>query len=134
MSAGESILRYDADGMPHIIHDHGRRHEVCDALEKVLSEDGCVHGGGNLFWRAGQPVKVISQKLPSKCGIARPDGALVVHPVSAAHLQEIAGWAATHWKVERQGRASPNRLPPLDGGDVSGPRPLPPPAAAGVIP
>ncbi|HCZ13493.1 MAG TPA: hypothetical protein DHV85_02620 [Candidatus Accumulibacter sp.] len=90
---------FDADGHRLILHDPGRLPEILDELGAALAEYG-----GNLFVYTNRLVRIyVAPELPGK-GISRARGALVLHPVDAAHLAEIAGRAAIHkrWDVKSE--------------------------------
>lgn len=89
---------FDADGRRVIQHDPGRLPEILDQLGAALAERG-----DNLFvWGAGlSRVHVLAEAAVGP--VRRQKGAVVLHPVSVAHLAELAGRAAVHEKYD--GRA-----------------------------
>lgn len=89
------VLAYDASGQPIIKHANGRYPEILDAAGKVLAAKPDL----NIYVNSGRLVRVTESQKKSN-GIERPDGALVLHPIEAAHMVELMGIAARHQKYD----------------------------------
>lgn len=85
---------FDADGVRIIQHKNGHLPAILDLLEVALSESPGLH----VFRYAGRLARVYQADQPKDKRIKRPAGAIMVHPVEAAHLVELAGRAAKHQK------------------------------------
>jgi len=96
---------FNADGRRVIQHDPGKLPEVLDQLGAALAEHA-----GNLYIYAGRLVRVYSVPEAQNGSVHRPRGALVLHPVDAAHLVELAGRAALHERFD----ARADRYKPCD--------------------
>lgn len=89
----------DARGaaLPVIYHNAGQLPEILDQLGAALAKVD------DLFVWAGQLVRL--HRLPMAAGSAalrRPEGAVILVEVDAAHLCEIAGRAALHMKYDKR--------------------------------
>jgi putative DNA primase/helicase len=96
---------FDAGGRRVIRHDPGRLPEVLDQLGAALA----VHTG-NLYVYAGRLVRVYAVPEAQSGRVHRPRGALILHPIDAAHLVELAGRAALHERFD----ARADRYKPCD--------------------
>lgn len=96
---------FDAGGRRVIRHDPGRLPEVLDQLGAALAEYA-----GNLYIYAGRLVRVYTVPEAQSGSVHRPRGALILHPVDAAHLVELAGRAALHERFD----ARADRYKPCD--------------------
>lgn len=86
---------YNAEGRRVIQHDPGKLPDVLDQLGAALAEYA-----GNLYVYAGRLVRVYSVPEAQNGSVHRPRGALILHPVDAAHLVELAGRAAIHERFD----------------------------------
>lgn len=85
----------DSGGLPVIHHTAGQLPEILDQLGAALAKVE------NLFVWAGRLVRL--HRLGTACGgaaIHRPEGAVILVEVDAAHLCELAGRAALHMKYD----------------------------------
>ena len=98
---------YNADGRRVIQHDQGQRPKVLNELGEALAEHAVKL---NLFNYAGRLVRVYSVPEAQNGSVHRPRGALILHPVDAAHLVELAGRAAMHERFD----ARADRYKPCD--------------------
>lgn len=96
---------FKADGRRVIQHDPGKLPDVLDQLGAALAEYA-----GNLYVYAGRLVRVYSLPEAQNGSVHRPRGALILHPVDAAHLVELAGRAALHERFD----ARADRYKPCD--------------------
>lgn len=96
---------FNAEGRRVIQHDPGKLPEVLDHLGAALAEYA-----GNLYVYAGRLVRVYSVPEAQRGSVHRPRGALILHPVDAAHLVELAGRAAMHERFD----ARADRYKPCD--------------------
>lgn len=96
---------FNADGRRVIRHDPGKLPEVLDQLGAALAEYA-----GNLYVYAGRLVRVYSVPEAQSGSVHRPRGALILHPIDAAHLVELAGRAALHERFD----ARADRYKPCD--------------------
>lgn len=96
---------YNAEGRRVIQHDPGKLPEVLDQLGAALAEYA-----GNMYVYAGRLVRVYSVPEAQSGSVHRPRGALILHPVDAAHLVELAGRAALHERFD----ARADRYKPCD--------------------
>lgn len=94
-SGNQSTGSYDATGRRVIRHDPGRLPEIIDEVGAALAELG-----GNLFSYTGRLVCIHSAPESARHGIARARGTLILHPVDASHLAELAGRAAQHERYD----------------------------------
>jgi len=92
---------FDANGRRTIRHDNGKLPEILDTLEDALAE---AHGL-NLFRYASRLARVYQASEATDGAVRGPAGAIMVHPVEAAHLVELAGIAATHEKHDARSNA-----------------------------
>lgn len=90
---------YDQDGRRVIRHTNGDLPEILDELGEALAE----RFGDSVFTFAGQLARVYPAGDPLP-GVRRAQGALMLHPIEAPHLVELAGRAATHerWSATRE--------------------------------
>lgn len=86
---------FDAGGRRVIRHDPGKLPDVLDQLGAALAEYA-----GNMYVYAGRLVRVYSVPEAQSGSVHRPRGALILHPVDAAHLVEQAGRAALHERFD----------------------------------
>lgn len=86
---------YDSNGTRVIRHDGGKLHEIIDQFGLALAELQA-----DLFTYAGRLVRVYPAPGGHSGGIHRPKGALIVHPVDAAHLSELGTRAAVHERFD----------------------------------
>lgn len=101
---------FDAGGRRVIRHDPGKLPEVLDQLGAALAEYA-----GNMYVYAGRLVRVYSVPEAQSGSVYRPRGALILHPVDAAHLVELAGRAAIHERFDaRADRYKPCDCPKRD--------------------
>lgn len=91
---------FDPSGRRVIRHDPGRLPEILDQIGLALAEQ-CT----NLFSYTGRLVRVYPAPETSGAGMYRPRGALVLHPVDAAHLTELATTAALHERYDARSEA-----------------------------
>lgn len=96
---------FDAGGRRVIRHDPGKLPEVLDQLGAALAEYAA-----NMYVYAGRLVRVYSVLEAQNGSVHRPRGALILHPVDAAHLVELAGRAAIHERFD----ARADRYKPCD--------------------
>ncbi len=96
---------FDAGGRRVIRHDPGKLPEILDQLGAALAEYA-----GNMYVYAGRLVRVYSVPEAQSGSVHRPRGALILHPVDAAHLVELAGRAAIHERFD----ARADRYKPCD--------------------
>lgn len=90
------LVFYSSDGKIGIRHKNGALPQILDACEKALADSNL-----DVFVYAGRLVKVY--KASSKIsGVARPDGAIVIHPIESSFLTELLGRAATHVKFDNR--------------------------------
>lgn len=85
---------FTADGKRIIQHKNGHLPTVLDLVERSLSESPELH----LFRYAGRLARVYQAEEPKDKFVKRASAALIVHPVEAAHVTELAGRAANHQK------------------------------------
>lgn len=90
---------FDAEGRRVIRHQQGQLPATLDALGVALGESKSI----NLFRYAGHLARVYQSDECEDKNIKRPAGAIMLHPVDAAHLVEIATRSATHekWDARR---------------------------------
>lgn len=86
---------FDAGGKRRIRHDPGKLPEILDQIGLALAEQA-----QNLFVYSGRLVRVYPATETASGGVHRPRGALVLHPVDAAHLTELATAAALHERYD----------------------------------
>jgi len=96
---------FDPGGRRVIRHDPGKLPEILDQLGAALAEYA-----GNMYVYAGRLVRVYSVPEAQSGSVHRPRGALILHPVDAAHLVELAGRAAIHERFD----ARADRYKPCD--------------------
>lgn len=90
------LVFYGSDGKIGIRHKNGALPQILDACEKALADSNL-----DVFVYAGRLVKVY--KASSKIsGVARPDGAIVIHAIESSFLTELLGRAATHVKFDNR--------------------------------
>lgn len=94
--AKRPAVEFDAQGQPIIHHDNGRLPEILDGIELAFSMSLDL----NIYRYAGRLARVHQAEKPSDEKIRRPAGAVMVHPVESAHLVELAGRAAKHYKFD----------------------------------
>ncbi len=85
---------FTPDGKRIIQHKTGHLPAVLDLLEIALSESPSLH----LFRYAGRLARVYQAEEVRDKSVKRAADALIVTPVEVAHMQELAGRAATHHK------------------------------------
>jgi putative DNA primase/helicase len=91
----------DANGRHVIRHDNGKLPEIVDALEVALAGAPEL----NLYRHASRLAVVYQASEATDGAVRRPAGAIMVHPVEAAHLVELAGRAASHEKHDARANA-----------------------------
>jgi putative DNA primase/helicase len=96
---------FNAEGRRVIQHDPGKLPDVLDQLGAALAEFA-----GNMYVYAGRLVRVYAVPEAQSGSVHRPRGALILHPVDAAHLVELAGRAALHERFD----ARADRYKPCD--------------------
>lgn len=89
------VLNFDAEGVAAINHYQGRLPEILDAIGKCLSANKAL----NIFVHAGRLVRIYENPGQEK-GVFRAHSALVIHPIEKAHLAELIGRAANHFKFD----------------------------------
>lgn len=85
---------FTSDGKRIIQHKNGHLPAILDLVETALSEAPHLH----LFRYAGRLARVYQAEETKDKSVKRPAGAIMVHPVEAAHMAELAGRAANHQK------------------------------------
>ena len=85
---------FDAGGRRVIRHDPGKLPEVLDQLGAALADLGEIYVFG------ARLVRIYAVSEAQTGGTHRPHGALILHPIDAAHLVELAGRAATHERFD----------------------------------
>ena len=98
--AEKSSGTYDANGKRVIRHLAGELPSILDQLGAALAE-----ANANLFRYAGRLARVYQAGEEQHGDVKRAAGALLVHPVEAAHLQELGGRAADHEKWDSRSTA-----------------------------
>jgi putative DNA primase/helicase len=88
-------LLYEANGKRVIRHDGGKLPEILDQFGLALAELNA-----DLFVHAARLVRLYPAQGGNSGGIHRPKGALIVHPVDAAHLSELGTRAAVHERYD----------------------------------
>lgn len=86
---------YDANGTRVIRHDGGKLPEILDQFGLAVAELEA-----NLFIHAARLVRVYPAQGVKSGGIHRPKGALIIHPIDAAHLSELGTSAAVHERYD----------------------------------
>lgn len=89
-AAGKPVIRHTAGDLPRILNELGA------ALAEAFSD--------HLFTYAGRIARVHPAGHTAKGDIRRTNDALLVHPVEAAHLVELAGLAAIHERFDARGK------------------------------
>ncbi len=89
-AAGKPVIRHTAGDLPRILNELGA------ALAQAFSD--------HLFTYAGRIARVHPAGHTAKGDIRRTNDALLVHPVEAAHLVELAGLAAIHERFDARGK------------------------------
>lgn len=87
---------FDSDGRRVIRHDAGRLPEILDQIEDAIA----AAPEHNVFRYAGRIARVYQADEPSDKAVKRPAGAIMVHPVEAPLLAELASRAALHEKYD----------------------------------
>lgn len=107
-SAKRSAVQFDAQDMPIIFHDNGKLPEILDGIALALS----LRPELNTYRYAGRLARVHQVGKSDNENTPRPAGPVVVHPVDSAHLVELAGLAAKHFKHDaRSGTDRPCNCP-----------------------
>ncbi|MDO8313909.1 MAG: hypothetical protein Q7T00_01505 [Rugosibacter sp.] len=107
-STPRSAGAFDVTGRHVIHHDNGKLPEILDTLEVALADAPDL----NLYRYAGRLARVYQASEATDGAVRRPAGAIMVHPVEAAHLVELAGRAAIHEKHDvRSGTDRPCDCP-----------------------
>ncbi|MEF8715047.1 MAG: hypothetical protein V5B39_16130 [Accumulibacter sp.] len=91
----KSTGTFDADGRRVIRHDAGRLPEIVNELAAALAEYD-----ENLFVYMGSLFRIYPAPESPKNGIRRARGTLILHPVTSAHLIELAGLVAIHERYD----------------------------------
>lgn len=91
---------YDANGQRVIRHIAGELPHILDQLEDALAESE-----SNLYRYAGQLARIYQAGEAVTGDVRSSSGALMVVPVSAPHLVEVAGRAARHEKWDSRSSA-----------------------------
>ncbi len=94
----QTAALYTSDGVRCLRHEGGKLPEILDQFGLALSELNA-----DLFTYAGRLVRVYPAPGGTSGGIHRPKGALIVHPVDAAHLSELGTRAAVHERYDARG-------------------------------
>jgi len=107
-STPRSAGAFDVTGRHVIHHDNGKLPEILDTLEVALADAPDL----NLYRYASRLARVYQASEATDGAVRRPAGAIMVHPVEAAHLVELAGRAAIHEKHDvRSGTDRPCDCP-----------------------
>lgn len=101
------VLEFDADSTPYIVHKNGKLPEITDAMLYYLGKADHLE----IFTRAGGLAKIYQTLTPdSEEGVHRPKGAILIHPMKAAHLREQFGRVIQHKRWDSRQK----KLVPID--------------------